>query len=140
MYIYARSSKKNKQKKYDEYIFIIYNICSNKVMKININGLRIRYVISTVLKTFKLNFKYEFLNIFYYYFYLSLYTFPFFFHYSIWIREGCEWNIWICNFKNIFRQEKNLKWWTTSTSFLFKILLFIWFFTSFFSKNFIYNL
>jgi len=44
MYIYACSSKKTK-KKYDEHIFLIYNICSNKVMKININGLRIRYVI-----------------------------------------------------------------------------------------------
>jgi len=63
MYIYARSSKKNKQKKYDEHIFLIYNICSNKVMKININGLRIRYVISIVLKTFKLNFKYEFFSL-----------------------------------------------------------------------------
>jgi len=52
--------KKNKQKKYDEQIFLIYNICSNKVMKININGLRTRYVIFTALKTFKLNFKYEF--------------------------------------------------------------------------------
>jgi len=77
MDIYGRSSKKNK-KKYDEHIFLIYNICSNKVMKININGLRIKYVISTVLKIFKLNFKYEFLNIFYYFFYPSLYTFHFF--------------------------------------------------------------
>ena len=67
--------KTKTKKKYDEYIFLIYNICSNNVMKININGLTIRYVISTVLKTFKLNFKYEFLNIFYYFFYPSLYEF-----------------------------------------------------------------
>jgi len=60
--------KKINKQKYDEHIFLIYNICSNKVMKINTNGLRIRYVISTVLKTFKLNFKYVFLNIFYYFF------------------------------------------------------------------------
>ena len=63
MYIYARSSKKNKQKKYDELIFLIYDICSNTIMKININGLRIKHVISTILKRFKLNFKYEFLKI-----------------------------------------------------------------------------
>ena len=56
MHVLVRKTKK----KYDEHIFLIYNICSNKVMKININGLRIRYVISIVLKTFKLNFKYEF--------------------------------------------------------------------------------
>jgi len=38
MYIYARSSKiKN-----DELIFLIYNICSNTVMQINTNGLRIK--------------------------------------------------------------------------------------------------
>ena len=42
MYIYARSSRKTNKKKNDEHIFLIYNICSNKVMKININGLRIR--------------------------------------------------------------------------------------------------
>ena len=47
-------------------------------MKININGLRIRYVISTVLKTFKLNFKYEFLNIFYYFFIYLYILFTFF--------------------------------------------------------------
>jgi len=51
------------KKIYDDHIFLIYNICSNTVMKININGLRINYVISTVLKTFKLNFKYELLKI-----------------------------------------------------------------------------
>jgi len=73
---------KKTKKKYDEHIFLIYNICSNKVMKININVLRIRYVISTVLKTFKLNFKYEFLNIFYYFF-IHLYILFTFFHYSI---------------------------------------------------------
>jgi len=55
--------KKTNKKKYDEHIFLIYNICSNKVMKINTNGLRIKHVISTILKTFKLNFKYEFLKI-----------------------------------------------------------------------------
>jgi len=70
--------KKTNKQKYDENIFLIYNIRSNKVMKINTNGLRIRYVISTVLKTFKLNFKYEFLNIFYYFFYPSLYAFNLF--------------------------------------------------------------
>jgi len=82
MCIYACSSKKHKQKKYDEHIFLIYNICSNKVMKTNKNGLRIRYVISTVLKTFKLNFKYEFLNIFYFFLSIFIY-FSLFFHYSI---------------------------------------------------------
>jgi len=44
-------------------IFLIYNMCSNTIMKININGLKIKYVISTILKIFKLNFKYEFLKI-----------------------------------------------------------------------------
>jgi len=43
MYIYARSSKKN-----DELIFLIYNIFSNIIMKININGLRIKHEISTI--------------------------------------------------------------------------------------------
>jgi len=54
---------KKQTKKYDELIFLIYNICLNTIINININGLRIKHVISTILKTFKLNFKYKFLKI-----------------------------------------------------------------------------
>jgi len=42
--------KKQTKKKYDEHIFLVYNICLNTVMKININRLRIKYVISLFWK------------------------------------------------------------------------------------------
>jgi len=40
------------------FYFII--ICTNTVMKLNTNGLRIKHMITTTLKIFKFNFKYEF--------------------------------------------------------------------------------
>jgi len=42
------------------FYFIIICTNTNTIMKINTNGLRIKHMITTILKIFKFNFKYEF--------------------------------------------------------------------------------